>query len=168
MDAPAQRISSEKLRASAKLRAADVSPQWKTNSFGRSFRYSKARTEDSVGTEICLIQRAIKLAKDSIDAYLICCIVSSQRLRNRAINSGDSFRNAFATVACLLAVAKFHSLARAGRGSGRDSRTTMRSILQPNLNFDSGITAAVDDLSTADIYDNSHSSSCYQLLRCQP
>ena len=71
-------------------------------------------------------------------------------------NRRDCLKHALAHVACLVAVALFHRLMRAGRGARGDGGTAHGAVFKDHVHLDGGVAAAVEDLARVDVDDRAH------------
>jgi hypothetical protein len=71
---------------------------------------------------------------------------------NFVVDVGDSFEGAFAEVARLIAIAKFHGFVFAGGRTGGNSGAADSAVGQIDIGFDGGVAARVKDLASNYFY----------------
>src|SRR5690606_16235452 len=92
----------------------------------------------------------------AIERDLVIRITARKNVENLAVDELDRLQNALAAIARLVAVAEFHRLMCARGGARGDRRAAKRAAFQNNIDFNSGITAAVEDFAADNINNCTH------------
>src|SRR4029078_10947049 len=100
--------------------------------------------------------RAVERDQGFVDLGLSFRVHAPDRVEDLAVDGIDRLAHALAEVAFLVALAQFDRLMRTGGRSRRDRGATQRTVLQPDIDFDGRIAAAVQDFAAGDINNGGH------------
>ena len=81
---------------------------------GRRFCHCQRDSKDGIGSQLCLIWRAIQFDHDLVQGDLISGIKSDNGFANGLIDITHSVKHTFSTVAALIIIAQLDCLVSAG------------------------------------------------------
>ena len=108
--------------------------------------------QDGVGTQVGLILGAVSLQHGSVDRIDVSGIQADQHLVDGGVDVLDSLADALAAETALVAVAQLQGLELASGSAAGGSAAADGAVSQPDLGFDSGVAAGVDDLTADDLF----------------
>ena len=91
---------------------------------GSSFCNSERNAEDGVGAEVRFGFGAVESEHSFVDLDLVESAHADEGFSDGAVDVGNSFGNALAHIAALVAVAELESFVFAGRGARRNGSAT--------------------------------------------
>src|SRR5262249_55539305 len=91
-----------------------------------------------------------------VDLGLPFRVHAADGIEDLAIHRIDRLAHALAEIALLVAVPLFDRLVRAGRGAGGNGGAPEGTVLQPDVDFDGGIAATIEDFAAGDIDNCGH------------
>src|SRR5690606_27837415 len=125
---------------------------------GRGMRGRQRNGQDGVGAEYLLVRAAIEVDHAAVDRLLVAGLDAEQFGADVAVHGGYRTPHAAAEVAVRVGVAQFHGFARAGRGARGHGGPAERAALQPDVGFDGGVAAGIENLPAANVDDLAHLS----------
>ena len=136
--------------------AADIVVQGGAQGLGRCLGAGQGSAQDGVGAQLGLVGGAVQLDQSLVDGGLIQHIHAHQALGDVGVHVLHGGEHALAQVTALVAVAELAGLIDAGGSAGGNSGTAHGAVLKIYLNLNSGIAAAVQDLTAQDVNDFDH------------
>ena len=136
--------------------AAQVLVQRKTRRLGSGAGDGQRHAQDGVGTELGLVGGTVRGNQRGIDGALVEGVEAHDGVSALVIDVLDGLRNALAQVATLVAIAQLAGLKGTGRSARRHHCAAKATVLEHDLDLDSGIAAAVEHLATVDVQNIAH------------
>ena len=136
--------------------AADIVVQSHAQGLGSSLGAGQGRAQNGVGAQAALVGGAVQLDHSLINGHLIQDVHADQALSDLGVHVLHGVLHALAQIAALVAVAELAGLIDAGGSAGGNSGTAHGAVLKIYLNLNSGIAAAVQDLTAQDVNDFDH------------
>ncbi len=106
----------------------------------------------ALAPKFLLVLAAVQLDHPRVDGGLIDGVHAAQLVGQLAVDVVDGLYDPLAEVLGLVAVAKLPGLVDAGAGPAGHRGAAERAIGQFDVDFDGGISPAVEDLPGADVY----------------
>src|SRR5690606_20636194 len=138
-------------RQSIGIHSADVTVKWLAALLRCSFCDSQGNAQDSVSTKFTFVLRTIQFKHNLIDGILFEHVYALQCFSNNRIDIFYCLQNALTQVYAFVAVAQFNCLVSACRSTRRNSCTTYKTVLGSNINFNSWVSARVQNLARMNI-----------------
>lgn len=127
------------------INTADITVKRQSEGIGRCFGDCKTDTQDRVGTQAGFILRAIQFDEHGIDGFLFVGFPAQQVFSNFSIYILDCFQHSLTVVAIFIAISHFKSFMYAGRCTGGDSSSPIRTILQDVSYFNGGVATRIEN-----------------------
>ena len=143
-------------RQGPRAHAADVAIERQAGLGRRRLCDGQTRPENRVGAEPRLVERAVERDHGAVDLRLVFGIKTGQDVEDLAIHRLDRVQDPLAAVAFLVAVAQLDGFVRARRRAGRHGSAAERAALQPRVDLDSRIAAAVENFAGVKIDNGGH------------
>ncbi len=120
-------------RQSARISAADVTIERHALILGRRLGHRDGNGKDRVRPQPRLVRRAVEVDHDLVDMHLLGRLHAADGVENLALDIGDGLTHALAAETGGVAVAQFHRLVRAGRGTRGHGATAHGAAFQRHL-----------------------------------
>ena len=135
--------------------AADVAVERQAGGVGRGASDGQRDAEDRVGAEVRLVGRAVEVDHRLVDEALVVGLHAFERRADLGQDTVDGAEDALAEVA-VAAVAQLDRLERSGGGATGHGGPGEDSVVELDLDLDSGVAARVEDLACSDGFDCCH------------
>jgi hypothetical protein len=143
-------------RQQVRIDAADISIKRQSHRVRRGLCGCKADSQDRVRSKAALVLSSVEGDHRLVEPDLVFGVEPDDLVCDLAVNCGDGLSDALAAPSALVSVPHLDRLVSASRSARRNSGPAHASILQGNIDFDSGIAPAVENLARVDIDDRSH------------
>jgi len=136
--------------------ATQIAVQRQARGDGAGLRAGQADAEDGVGAQPALVLGAVQRDQGLVDTTLVLGVHAAEGVEDLAVDVVDRLADTLAAPQVLVAVAQFHRLMGAGRGTRGHGGAAEAAVVEDNVHLDGGIAAAVENLAGDDVGDVGH------------
>ncbi len=137
-------------RQDRRVDAADIAVERQVGRDRRGLCDGQRDAEDGVGAEAALVVGAVERDHQLVDVALALGVEAGERVEQLAVDGVDGIADALAAVA-VAAVTPLDGFVGAGGRARGNGRPAERSVLEQDVDFDSGVAAAVQNFPGNDV-----------------
>ena len=120
---------------------------------GSGFGDRETDAENSVGSQLGLVRRAVQTDHDAVEDVLSGRALADEGGGDHFVDSIHCFRNALAKKALFVAIAQLPGFVFASGSAAGHRGTAQSTAFEEHIDFDSGISAGIDNFATGDLLD---------------